>query len=131
MGEKATKIGATPLITTIINSNSGKNKILNYAFSISFDKDGEYNKEYQFAGVTENYYNPETIYLEKERYNALMKYVESHLSEMEKELLEYIFLEMTYIEIAKKTGRLPKSVDNAIQRIRKKLRLFFIEYDIH
>lgn len=48
-----------------------------------------------------------------------MKYVERHLSEMEKELLEYIFLEMTYIEIAKKTGRLPKSVDNGIQRIRK------------
>lgn len=42
------------LITTIINFNSGKNKILNYAFSISFDKDGKYNKEYQFAGVTEN-----------------------------------------------------------------------------
>lgn len=36
---------------------------------------------------------------------------------------------MTYIEIAEKTGRSSKSVDNAIQRIKKKLRAFFEEYD--
>lgn len=37
--------------------------------------------------------------------------------------------EMSYTEIAKKTGRELKSVDNTIQRIKKKLKIFIDEYD--
>lgn len=48
---------------------------------------------------------------------------------MENEIFEYMLSEMTYTEIAKKTGRDPKSVDNSIQRIKKKLNAFLKEYD--
>ncbi|MDU1910195.1 sigma-70 family RNA polymerase sigma factor [Fusobacterium sp.] len=116
------------LITVIKSSFTGKNKILNFALSICTEKDDFHYDDYNYSGTVKNYYNPEEIYLEKEKYNALKKYVKMNLSKMENELFEYILLEMTYMEIAKKTGRTPKSVDNAIQRIKKKLKNFFKEY---
>lgn len=117
------------LISAIKSSNSGKNKILNSALSACAEEDRLNYGDYHVLGSTASYHNPEEIYLEKEKYNDLMKYVKINLSKMEKELFEYILLEMTYIEIAEKTGRSSKSVDNAIQRIKKKLRAFFEEYD--
>ena len=117
------------LITVVKKSFTGKNKILNFALSICAEENGLNYDDYNYSGAAKNYYNPEEIYLEKEKYNALKKYIKINLSNMEKELFEYIILEMTYMEIAKKTGRTPKSVDNAVQRIKKKLRIFFEEYN--
>ena len=48
---------------------------------------------------------------------------------MENEIFEYMLSEMTYTEIAEKTGRELKSVDNSIQRIKKKLKTFIEEYE--
>ena len=48
---------------------------------------------------------------------------------MENEIFEYMLAEMSYTEIAKKTGRELKSVDNSIQRIKKKLKTFIEEYE--
>ena len=48
---------------------------------------------------------------------------------MENEIFDYMLIELSYTEIATKTGRDPKSVDNAIQRIKKKLRAFTEEYE--
>ena len=42
---------------------------------------------------------------------------------------KYMLAEMSYTEIAKKTGRELKSVDNSIQRIKKKLKTFIEEYE--
>ena len=59
----------------------------------------------------------------------LNKYLKTHLSPMENEIFEYMLAEMTYTEIAEKTGRELKSVDNSIQRIKKKLKNFIEEYE--
>ena len=48
---------------------------------------------------------------------------------MENEIFDYMLAEMSYTEIAKKIGREQKSVDNSIQRIKKKLSIFLKEYD--
>ncbi len=108
------------LITAIKISNSKKNKVLSSSFSAHIQNVKKNCDYYDNSGKTADYYNPEEIYLEKEKYIALMEYVKTNLSAMEKELFEYILLEMTYTEIAEETGKKVKSVDNAIQRIKKK-----------
>lgn len=109
------------LITAIKSSNSGKYKILNMAVNNSEDS-YEYNAVPAYSNKSFNFYNPEEIYLSKEKFNALKKYLRTHLSKMENEIFDYMLIELSYTEIATKTGRDPKSVDNAIQRIKKKLR---------
>jgi len=49
---------------------------------------------------------------------------------MENEIFDFMLLGNNYIEIAKKTGRSVKSVDNAIQRIKKKVKGFLEDYEI-
>lgn len=114
------------IITAIKSSNSGKNKILNMAM---YSPETEDNSNIAYETKSFNFYNPEEIYLSKERFRLLNQYLKNNLSKMENEIFEYMLSEMTYTEIAKKTGRDPKSVDNSIQRIKKKLNGFLKEYD--
>lgn len=115
------------IITAIKNSNSGKNKILNMAMSNSGEVDEETGITYENKSLT--FYSPEEIYLGKEKMKYLNEYLKTNLSKMENEIFEYMLAEMTYTEIAEKTGRELKSVDNTIQRIKKKLKTFIEEYD--
>lgn len=116
------------LITAIKSSNSGKYKILNMAINNN-ENSYDYNAAPAYSSKSFNFYNPEEIYLSKEKFRALKKYLKTNLSKMENEIFDYMLIEMTYMEIADKTGRDPKSVDNAIQRIKKKLKTFTNEYD--
>ena len=115
------------IITAIKNSNSGKNRILNLAMSNTNESDEELDITYENRSFA--FYNPEEIYLGKEKMRYLNEYLKTHLSKMENEIFEYMLAEMTYTEIAEKTGRELKSVDNTIQRIKKKLKTFINEYD--
>ena len=115
------------IITALKNSNSGKNRILTMAVSTSSDDEDEADLTYDNKSF--NFYNPEEIYLSKEKMKYLNKYLKTHLSPMENEIFEYMLAEMTYTEIAEKTGRELKSVDNSIQRIKKKLKTFIEEYE--
>lgn len=115
------------IITAIKNSNSGKNRILNIAMSNTNENEEEPSFIYENRSFS--FYNPEEIYLSKEKIRYLNRYLKTHLSKMENEIFEYMLCEMSYTEIAKKTGRELKSVDNTIQRIKKKLKIFIDEYD--
>lgn len=70
-----------------------------------------------FAGNT----NPEELVLDKEARHMVEYEIERCLSTFEKQVLQMYLDGMGYVEIAKRLGRTPKSVDNAIQRIRTKL----------
>ena len=67
---------------------------------------------------------PENLFLEKERRDAMEQVISIRLSPLEKKVLRLFVQGMTYAEISKELGLSPKSVDNAIQRIRGKLKLF-------
>lgn len=116
------------LITAIKSSNSGKHKILNMAVNNNEDS-YDYNAVPAYSSKSFNFYNPEEIYLSKEKFKSLKKYLKTHLSKMENEIFDYMLLEMSYTEIAAQTGRDPKSIDNTIQRIKKKLKNFTDEYE--
>ena len=70
---------------------------------------------------TENI-NPEAIILNEEQEKLTINRLFGKLSALEKEILSYYMEGMSYSEIAKIIGKTEKSVDNAIQRIRLKMR---------
>ena len=65
--------------------------------------------------------NPETFLIERERTAALLAGVRKQLSEFEAKILGYYLDGLSCREIAETVGKPPKSVDNAVQRIRRKL----------
>lgn len=87
------------LITMLKTSSSGKNRILNMAILNSSEIEDDSKITYENRSF--NFYNPEEIYLSKEKIKFLNKYLKSHLSPMEKQIFEYMLLGLTYIEISK------------------------------
>ena len=65
--------------------------------------------------------NPEEQVLARESKNDYLSLFSRYLSKLEIDILTLYLDGMSYAEIAQASGRTPKSVDNAVQRIRKKL----------
>lgn len=65
--------------------------------------------------------NPEEILLQKEEFDNILCNIKHNLSNLEQNVLCYYLAGFKYADISDKLGFTVKSVDNAIQRIRKKL----------
>lgn len=65
--------------------------------------------------------NPEDFLIDREHTAALLSGVRKQLSEFEAKILGYYLDGLSCREISKAVGRPPKSVDNAVQRIRRKV----------
>jgi RNA polymerase sporulation-specific sigma factor len=65
--------------------------------------------------------DPERIVIAREASDDIITRAKSELSGLENEILGYYLDGMSYGDIAAETGKTVKSVDNAVQRIRKKL----------
>ncbi len=66
--------------------------------------------------------NPESLFIEKESYESLTDSIKLELSNMEYSVLQLFLDGKTYGEIAKQLNITEKSVDNALSRIRKKIK---------
>lgn len=65
--------------------------------------------------------NPEDFLIDREHTKSLLSGVRKQLSEFEAKILGYYLDGLSCREIADTVGKSPKSVDNAVQRIRRKL----------
>lgn len=65
--------------------------------------------------------NPEDLILDRERAESLLSGVRKQLSEFETKILGYYLDGLSCREIAEAVGKSPKSVDNAVQRVRRKV----------
>lgn len=65
--------------------------------------------------------DPEQIVINEEEYNHTSMKILSSLSDFEKEVLELYLQGKSYNEIAQRQARSAKSIDNALQRIKKKV----------
>lgn len=65
---------------------------------------------------------PEDLAIENEQYQAALQSINTLLSPFEKQVLTLHMEGRSYTQIAKQCGRPVKSVDNAMQRLRKKLK---------
>lgn len=66
--------------------------------------------------------DPETAYISKESRRNLEENIQEVLSPLEREVLDLYLADLNYVQIAEKLGRDPKSTDNALQRIKAKVR---------
>lgn len=66
--------------------------------------------------------SPEEVFLDKERVAYLEKAIDEELSEFEKQVLDLYRTGMSYSQIAKVLGRDEKATDNALQRLKAKIR---------
>lgn len=69
-----------------------------------------------------NLSNPEELVLSEERLKELLEHINNKLSKNEILVFYYYLKGMSYQEIANITGLTVKAVDNALQRVKKKLR---------
>lgn len=67
--------------------------------------------------------NPEDIVIGREEAGNMERRLFSRLSDMEKQVLSLFLKGMTYQEIAAQMRKTPKAIDNALQRIKMKLRV--------
>ena len=111
------------MITAVTASNRKKNIPLNSYVSFDSPVSGEEDSDMKLADVLppSNEQNPEKLFIDKEFANDLQKKVMASLSSFEKEVLKYYMDGKDYIEISEKMNKTPKSIDNALQRIRNKV----------
>jgi RNA polymerase sporulation-specific sigma factor len=69
--------------------------------------------------------NPEQIILDRENTMNIEEMLDSHLSKMEKQVLSRYLKGNSYADIGAELGKAPKSIDNAIQRIREKVKRLY------
>lgn len=67
--------------------------------------------------------NPEELFLDKERRLMLVSELNQRLSDMERRVLHLHLQGEDYRSIAELLDKSPKSIDNALQRIRQKMRI--------
>ena len=110
------------IITVIRSSTRQKHNPLNNY--ISFNMLTYEDKEvYLLEKITnETIEDPENIVVLKERENLITYTVNKYLSEFEKKVLSCYFSGLTYIESSDVLHTDVKSIDNALQRIKKKIK---------
>lgn len=84
--------------------------------------DAEQEETWNFPLVSDQIANPETLLIDRENLEGLRARINQSLSKMEQRVLFLYLNGCTYQEIAQKQSISVKAVDNAIQRVRKKLK---------
>lgn len=114
------------LYSAIKASNRKKNIPLNSYISI-YTVDGAFEDDKRDVPTALNtamadwQKNPEDIVIGRESAHNLERRLYSRLSKLETQVLEYFLKGLTYKEIADKLGKTPKTIDNALQRIKAKV----------
>ena len=106
------------ILTAVKKANTDKNKPLKNYISLSGSEDDDVDKMFILKDLN---YNPETTVINKENEKELKEKILTNLTSLEKSVLGKFLDGYSYEDIAKDLNKDKKSVDNAIQRIRKKI----------
>jgi RNA polymerase sporulation-specific sigma factor len=107
------------LYSALQASNRKKHQPLNSYVSLSAELQGDgETMENLLIGYTDN---PEEMVIEQELWGEFQKSLWSNLSKMEQRVLRLYLDGNSYIQIAERMDKTPKSIDNALQRIRQKI----------
>lgn len=112
------------IYSAINASNRKKHSPLNSYISfplLNFLNDNVTNELYMDKQNV-NHRNPEDLYIDRENVLHIEHMLEKELSAFEYEVLKMYIDGADYIEIAERMDKKPKSIDNAIQRIKKKVK---------
>lgn len=113
------------MYTAVQASNRQKHWPLNTYVSLNSNGRGqEENEEIDLAEALspDQDQNPETLFIDRERVEYLESQIDKELSSFEKQVLDLYLTGMSYSQIAKVLGREEKSTDNALQRLKGKIK---------
>ncbi len=110
------------MITAIKTATRQKHQPLNSYVSLSrpaFDE----NSDQTLADVVlgSSCMNPEELIINKESYDACEVAISKALSKLEHKILSLYLQGKSYQDISEQIGKSPKSIDNALQRVKRKL----------
>lgn len=108
------------IITAVKSARRKKHIPLNSYISLDVKEQGPAEVEMDVS-FSEEDQNPETILIEQEELGRIEYKINKALSKFELQVFNYYAEGMSYEEIAAALGRTQKSVDNALQRVKKKL----------
>ena len=109
----------TSILSAVKKSSRLKNKpLFNY---VSLSETAEGNDADKSPFLSDDSFDPEERYINSEAEKELKSRIRSKLSDLEFDILALYLSGYSYREIAERTGKNAKSIDNAIQRIRKKI----------
>ncbi len=106
------------IITLIRKSNQKKHAPLYNYISLSSQDDGDIVKS---NIAMDEKFEPEREYINKEAERELKEKIKKTLSSYENQILSLYLQGYSYEDICKKTNKNYKSIDNALQRIKKKI----------
>lgn len=107
------------LYSALEASNRKKHQPLNSYISLS---EQEHPDAVAAELLVDKESGPEQTVIEQEVWEEYKKCLAQKLSRMENQVLQYYLDGNHYIQIAEMMGKSPKSIDNALQRIRQKIR---------
>ena len=115
------------LYTAVTASGRKKHLPLNSAISLSQTAQNDSDDDEQTDGLinilpADESFNPEEYLIGRESLERLEEWIEQELSTFERQVLELRLTGLGYVEIAHVLNRDEKSTDNALQRIRNKLK---------
>lgn len=109
------------IISLLVGSTRIKHKVLNDSISFeASDSDGNF-KDLEYL-LGDNKKNPETILLNDEYKEELITFMKQQLTNFEIQVFELKINGFDYKEIAEILDKDSKSIDNALQRIKSKLK---------
>ncbi len=115
------------IITAIKTATRQKHIPLNSYISLSRPLYDDENNNQTLLELIESdaSFNPEERMLVTESYKGVDQKIYKLLSKFERQVLEYYLSGRTYLEISDATKKSAKSVDNALQRIKRKLEKYY------
>ena len=106
------------LVSALRAASCGKHVPLNG--SISLDTPFFDSTSYTSGALDPSHSDPELLIIDRDHVAGLLESTRKQLSEFEAKILGYYLEGLSCHEIAKAVGKFPKSVDNAVQRVRRK-----------
>ena len=108
-------------ISTLIGSNRLKHKFLNESIPLDLTVGDDENIDLKDL-IGDNKNNPESVLTDIEEINALIESIDEVLTDFERQVFHLKISGFNYIEIADLLDKDSKQIDNAIQRIKSKIK---------
>ena len=109
------------MISAVRAAQGGKHTPLNTYVSLELSLFVGNQDQSFFGTALSRQENPEDVIINQEKLRTLKTWLSRRLTELENQILGFYLNGLSYSEIAKEVNRSTKSVDNAVQRIRKKV----------
>lgn len=111
------------LYTAVQASQRQKHQPLNSYVSLSdSDNEEQTSSRASYAANDVRNRNPEELFIARENLEDMEELIEKKLSRFEREVLRYYLSGMNYSQIADTLGKSSKATDNALQRIKRKIK---------